>query len=101
METHKNLKPYTTHTLLFREERDTLPLGLLKSNIGHTEGASGIAAIIKVLLSYENESIPPNINIKTIKHECKQYIPPLYPNTEILKYEPGKYLNIDSNFVFT
>ena len=81
------------HTLLFREERIGCLWVALKSNIGHTEGASGIAAIIKVLLCYENESIPPNINLKQIKQECKQYINPLFPNNEILKYEPGTFKN--------
>ncbi|CAG2113097.1 unnamed protein product [Medioppia subpectinata] len=68
---------------------EPLPLGLLKSNIGHTEGCSGIAAIIKVLIAFENECIPPNLNLKQIKDECKQYCPPLYPNTEKLPYTPG------------
>ncbi|CAG2167742.1 unnamed protein product [Oppiella nova] len=68
---------------------EPLHLGLLKSNIGHTEGCSGIAAIIKVLIAFENECIPPNINLKQIKDECKQYCPPLFPNTEKLSYKPG------------
>ncbi|XP_054160814.1 fatty acid synthase-like [Oppia nitens] len=68
--------------------REPLPLGLLKSNIGHTEGCSGMASIIKVLISFENECIPPNINLRQIKDECKQYCPPLYPNTEKLPYNP-------------
>ena len=76
--------------------KDPLPLGMLKSNIGHTEGASGICSMIKVILSYENESIPPNIHLKNIKHEIKEYCPPIAPNTEILPYKPG---NFKSNFI--
>jgi acyl transferase domain-containing protein len=70
---------------------EPLPLGMLKSNIGHSEGGSGICSLIKVLLSYENEAIPPNIHLNEIKVECKEFCPPLYPNTEILKYTPGKF----------
>ncbi|XP_054160842.1 fatty acid synthase-like [Oppia nitens] len=66
-----------------------LPLGLLKSSTGHTEAASGVSAIIKTCLVFENELIPANINLKTIKNECKHYCPPLYPNTEPLAYEPA------------
>ena len=68
---------------------EPLPLGLLKSNMGHAEGGSGVCSLIKCILCFENESIPPNINLKQIKHECKEYCPPLYPNTQVLKYKPG------------
>ncbi|CAG2116385.1 unnamed protein product, partial [Medioppia subpectinata] len=68
---------------------DPLPLGLLKSNMGHSEGGSGVSAIIKVLISYENECIPPNINLNEIKDECKQYCPPLLPIVSKHTYKPG------------
>ncbi|CAG2182259.1 unnamed protein product, partial [Oppiella nova] len=54
-----------------------LPIGALKSNMGHAEAGSGVAGVIKVLISYENECIPPNINLNTIKDEIAQYFPPL------------------------
>ncbi|TGO27881.1 hypothetical protein BPAE_0035g00240 [Botrytis paeoniae] len=38
-----------------------LYIGALKSNIGHLEGASGIAALIKTILTLEKGIIPPNI----------------------------------------
>ena len=37
-------------------------LGCLKSNMGHPEGASGVAAITKACLIMQNKLIPPNIN---------------------------------------
>ncbi|CAG2176384.1 unnamed protein product, partial [Oppiella nova] len=69
--------------------RKPLPIGCLKSSMGHSEGASGVAAIIKVLISYENESIPPNLNLKNLKQELKPYFPPLLAINEILSYKPG------------
>jgi acyl transferase domain-containing protein len=36
--------------------------GAVKSNIGHLEGASGIAGIIKTILVLETGVIPPNAN---------------------------------------
>ncbi|KAL3259207.1 hypothetical protein ABHI18_005413 [Aspergillus niger] len=44
-------------------QHDARPLyvGALKSNIGHLEGASGLAAVIKAILVLERGVIPPNI----------------------------------------
>ncbi|CAG2118837.1 unnamed protein product, partial [Medioppia subpectinata] len=66
-----------------------LPLGTLKSNMGHSEGASGLTSLIKVMIAFENECIPPNLNIKNLKQEIRQYCPPLLPVTQKLKYKPG------------
>ncbi|KAI1177722.1 hypothetical protein F4777DRAFT_576800 [Nemania sp. FL0916] len=41
-------------------------VGSVKTNMGHGEGASGLAAIMKVVLSLEAGEIPPNIGIKTL-----------------------------------
>jgi acyl transferase domain-containing protein len=68
-----------------------LPIGLLKSNIGHGEGACGIASITKVIISYENESIPPNLNLNKLKTEIAVICPPLFPVVETINYTPGIY----------
>ncbi|CAG2102821.1 unnamed protein product, partial [Medioppia subpectinata] len=66
-----------------------LPIGLVKSNIGHSEGASGMASVAKVLLAFENECIPANLHMKTIKSSIRDLCPPLQPITEKMKYTPG------------
>ena len=44
-----------------RTQDEPLYVGALKANIGHLEGASGIAGIIKTILVLEKGVIPPNI----------------------------------------
>ena len=53
----------------FRNKRapdDPLYVGALKSNIGHLEGGSGLAGLIKTVLVLEKGIIPPNANFSRL-----------------------------------
>ena len=67
----------------------TLNIGLLKGYVGHAEGASGVSSVTKVLLAYENECLPKNINLNNLKTTIKPLCPPLLPVMENTKYTPG------------
>lgn len=47
------------------KRQDPLIVGSVKTCIGHLEGASGLASIIKATLSLENKKIPPNMHYNT------------------------------------
>jgi fatty acid synthase len=50
-------------TLAFCKDRRTpLLLGSVKSNTGHTEGASGLCGVIKVIIGMETGFISPNLH---------------------------------------
>ncbi|KAH8730005.1 hypothetical protein GQ44DRAFT_673662 [Phaeosphaeriaceae sp. PMI808] len=49
-----------------RTPSDRLYIGCVKSNIGHAEGASGLASVIKSVLILENAMIPPNANFERL-----------------------------------
>jgi len=52
---------------VFKDSRPAdqpLRIGSVKTNIGHTETASGVAAVIKVVLALENGQIPPSVNFE-------------------------------------
>ncbi|OBK41726.1 polyketide synthase [Mycobacterium sp. 1245111.1] len=47
-----------------RKDNDPLLIGSAKTNIGHLEAAAGIAGVIKVILSLENELLPPHLHFE-------------------------------------
>lgn len=47
-----------------RPQDKPLLIGSVKTNVGHLEGASGVAGVIKAILMLENETILPNRNFQ-------------------------------------
>jgi acyl transferase domain-containing protein len=48
-----------------RPRERPLLLGAVKSNVGHLEAASGVAGLIKVVLSLQHRTIPGNLHFRT------------------------------------
>ncbi|KAL9116075.1 MAG: hypothetical protein Q9227_000444 [Pyrenula ochraceoflavens] len=49
-----------------RSKDDPLLVGSVKGNIGHLEGASGLASVVKCLIMLEKGIIPPNANFEKL-----------------------------------
>lgn len=47
-----------------RSPQNPLYIGAVKSNVGHSEAAAGITAMVKVLLMLQKNMIPPHVGVK-------------------------------------
>ncbi|WP_299876191.1 type I polyketide synthase [uncultured Cocleimonas sp.] len=50
--------------VLGRPRKKSLPIGSAKTNLGHLETASGMAGLLKVILSLKNRAIPPSLHFE-------------------------------------
>ena len=57
-------------------------LGSVKSQIGHTKAAAGIAGLLKVLGALQHKTLPPTIKVKTPSTAVDWENSPFYINTE-------------------
>lgn len=70
-----------------RQPEQTCWLGSVKPNIGHLEAASGIASLIKVVLSLQHQEIPPQLHLNQLNPHLKIEDTPLEIPTQSQKWE--------------
>jgi acyl transferase domain-containing protein/acyl carrier protein len=68
---------------LGRKPGQPCAIGSVKTNIGHTEGAAGIAGLIKVALCIKNRAIPPSLHLNAPNPKIAWDKLPLYIPTEL------------------
>ncbi|XP_054714096.1 fatty acid synthase-like [Uloborus diversus] len=60
---------------VFCKDKDKpLYVGTIKSNIGHTEAASGLCGVIKSVIAFESGKVPPNIKYRTPNPACESLL---------------------------
>lgn len=62
-------------------------LGTIKTNIGHTQLVSGVAGVIKILLSLKNKKIPPALHFNSPNPSIQLEDSPFYVNTCLQDWE--------------
>ena len=71
----------------YTDEVQYCAIGSVKTNIGHTDVASGIASIIKTALSLKNAIIPASLNYKEPNPEINFSESPFFVNTKTIDWE--------------
>lgn len=66
-------------TVLRESHQEKLLVGSVKTIIGHTEGAAGLAGILKVVLAMANDCIPRNLHLDTLNPS----VLPFYHNLRV------------------
>ncbi len=64
-------------------------LGSLKTNVGHLETASGVAALIKTALMLRDKALPPSLHFSTPNPKLDLANSPFHVNTKFLPWPAG------------
>ena len=71
------------------DDRQFCAIGSLKSNIGHTGEAAGVAALIKTVLSLQHAEIPPSLHFDEPNPQADFPTSPFFVNAALRPWTPG------------
>ncbi len=80
-----------------RPRGSPLPIGSVKSNLGHLEAASGVAGLVKALLCFKHRMVPPTIHLRDPSAQIPFDEWNLKPVGEAMPLHPFKRLVIGVN----
>ncbi|KAF7488070.1 Fatty acid synthase [Sarcoptes scabiei] len=73
-----------------RHREKPLLVGAVKSNLGHSEGSSGLNSVAKVIIAFENKCIPANLHFHEPKAEIYAIVnKQIEPVTKNTRFENG------------
>jgi iturin family lipopeptide synthetase A len=75
-----------TAYLAGRPERESLTVGSTKTNLGHTEAASGLVGVLKLILSLAHEALPKHLHLETPNPQLGLHDGRLRIPTEVLSW---------------
>lgn len=70
-----------------RPAETPLRVGSVKTNIGHTESASGIAGLIKVVLALQHEQLPPHLHFRKLNPRISLFGAPIEVPTALTPWK--------------
>ena len=76
-------KAYQAYT----QERQYCGLGSVKTNIGHTDSAAGIAGLLKIVMAMKHRQLPPSLNFETPNPDLDLENSPFFIQTKLTDWE--------------
>ncbi|HEU4962705.1 MAG TPA: SDR family NAD(P)-dependent oxidoreductase [Bacilli bacterium] len=73
----------------YTDRKQFCGIGSVKTNIGHTVGASGAANLLKVVLSMNNHTLPPSLNFEEPNPHINFLDSPMYVVDKVTPWENG------------
>ncbi|MDJ1175525.1 beta-ketoacyl synthase N-terminal-like domain-containing protein, partial [Roseofilum capinflatum] len=71
----------------YTNSKQTCPIGSVKTNIGHTAWAAGVASVIKAVLCLKNRQLVPSIHFNQPNPHIDFSNSPFYVNTELKEWK--------------
>ncbi len=71
------------------DDQQFCAIASLKSNIGHTGEAAGVAGLIKTVLALQHAEIPPSLHVEEPNPQADFPDSPFFVNTELRPWVPG------------
>ncbi|PCK09269.1 MAG: hypothetical protein COA42_04875 [Alteromonadaceae bacterium] len=71
----------------YTDRKQFCAIGAVKSNIGHTSAAAGVASLIKVLLSMKHKMLPPSLHVNQENEHIGFSDTPFYINRELTPWK--------------
>ncbi|MEC3879881.1 polyketide synthase [Parapedobacter sp. 10938] len=81
-----------------QQKKQFCAIGSVKSNMGHTTNAAGIAGFIKTVLSIHHQQLPPSINFEQANHYIDFENSPFFVNTALQPWTGNSLLAGVSSF---
>ncbi|MGH7115127.1 MAG: KR domain-containing protein, partial [Stellaceae bacterium] len=81
--------PIEVHALaaVFGARRRPLPVGSVKTNLGHTAAAAGIAGLIKAVLMLRHQAVPPSLHFRRLNQHIELGDAPIVVPTALSRQE--------------
>lgn len=73
------------------EKKGFCAIGSVKTNIGHTDVAAGVAGLIKTVLMLKNRMIPPSLHFEKPNLEIDFTDSPFFVNTKLSEWKGDKF----------
>ena len=73
----------------YTDKKQYCAIGSVKTNIGHTDSASGVAGLIKTALALNNKKIPAHLHFNEVNPKIDLPKSPFYVNTSLKEWEKG------------